>query len=662
MAFFKRILLCNLTILLLLSCCACFAAPVDSVAVTANLFRKMRLIDSTAMYRFAAQCIREDKVSRFIEVYDTAVSYTGAWTEQASDITFLEQMDNAIHQADERGSITDYHIHRYLTDLYSFFRLQSEPALMHNGKALQIARKLKDDCKVIEALILRSHIYFDVLHDPLKAGVVLNDADRVAKGLGYKKFCNCDAPYEQDYAALYSYLENYPAAIEHLNQAIRRFTDKTENGTKSQNGRLYYSYYNRAICRIKTREFEGAFKDIDSAAFFARAAPDPEIMAHTLNSLRFVIFSEIGDTHRADSLSRTIDYRRLDGAARSSAEYMYYLTRFYIKQGRLEQAGAALKDFNQIQQPGNLEAKVYLFELSYRLALARKDLSVAMSYRDTFDILKDSLNNSALKKAAIGAQIRYETSLKEQQINTQRAELKSTQQNIRTILVLAGAFILLLLLLYMYRNYRNAKEKNNLIQSFSRQLIDNREQEQNRLANEMHDGIGQELMLIYNSLEAKKDNHHAVMLADSIDNIRAISRNLFPALLESIGLKIALEQLLRQIDENYDIYVADEINYEGALDKYIELQLFRIVQEAVNNTLKYADARSVKIQLDKTDEKLLLLIMDNGKGFDPVEALKKAKGIGLMSMQQRAKAIGADFQVSSLPDKGTTITLKLSLI
>lgn len=659
--FQKTILFC------ILFCCACTFTSIaqttklDSIGITAGKFRRSRVIDSAAMYLFARQCMKADAINRFMEVYDTACSYTGAWRGIFSDITFLEQMDSMVSKTQQSRSLTAYRIHFYLADIYSFILQKSAPALMHNNLSIEIVKSLKDSCRIIEALIVKNRVYSDVLHDDFNAGMALNDADKIAQSMGYKKLYTCDAPYELEYAALYSRLGNYPMASGYIDKAIKRFTDKTENGTKSQNGRLYYSYYLKAQSEIKLGNFDDALKAIGKAEAFAKTAPNPTLMINSLNGLRYIVWYLKGDYSKADSITSSINYKLMDEAARASIDYMYYLILGRINQHRLDDATHLLADFESMHNGKILQFKVYLFKLKYLLEKAGNHIPQALEYAETYYMLNDSLNNINIQLATIGEQVKYQTQFKEQQIQLQRAALKNSQQHSRILLIAAGGVVALLLLLITYKNYRNVRYKNKLIQTFSRQLIDSRESERNRLAYEMHDGIGQELSLIRNSLETQKDSRHAGMLADSIENIRAISRNLFPALLESIGLKIALEQLLDQIDRQFEIYVVAEIDYERNLDKYIELQLFRIVQEATNNTLKYARAKSIKVSLRETQTQLLLTIMDNGTGFDLNETLKKGKGIGLMSMQQRAMAIRADLHIHSEQEKGTTITLKLHL-
>jgi hypothetical protein len=155
-----------------------------------------------------------------------------------------------------------------------------------------------------------------------------------------------------------------------------------------------------------------------------------------------------------------------------------------INQHRLDDATHLLADFENMHNAGILQFRVYLFKLKYLLEKADNHIPKALEYAETYYQLNDSLNNVNIQLAAIGEQVKYQTQLKEQQIQLQRAALKNSQLHTRIMLIAAGGVVLLLLLLITYKNYRNVLDKNKLIQTFSRQLIDSRESERNRLAYE----------------------------------------------------------------------------------------------------------------------------------------------------------------------------------
>ncbi len=152
---------------------------------------------------------------------------------------------------------------------------------------------------------------------------------------------------------------------------------------------------------------------------------------------------------------------------------------------------------------------------------------------------------------------------------------------------------------------------------------------------------------------------------EKIDNIlaelREISRNLFPVMFQEIGLKICVEQLATSIHQTDQFYVGTEITYiQGTLNPKDELNLYRIIQEALSNIRKYANAQSAKILLLQNEHSVELSILDNGQGFNVDEALKSGKAFGLISMIQRGKFLNAQVTISS-NENGTKVNLVIPL-
>lgn len=108
-----------------------------------------------------------------------------------------------------------------------------------------------------------------------------------------------------------------------------------------------------------------------------------------------------------------------------------------------------------------------------------------------------------------------------------------------------------------------------------------------------------------------------------INDIRAISRNLHPVLFEKIGLKASLEQFMERIQNTHRFMISSEIDYQDSLTTEKELQIYRIVQEAVSNIIKYADAIAAKVVLTENKDTVILEIFDNGKGFNVKETMEK---------------------------------------
>jgi signal transduction histidine kinase len=189
--------------------------------------------------------------------------------------------------------------------------------------------------------------------------------------------------------------------------------------------------------------------------------------------------------------------------------------------------------------------------------------------------------------------------------------------------------------------------------NFTKQLLENTEVERKRIATDLHDSISHELL----NLKAifKEDLTTVNSKIDSIINdVRGISRNLHPVMFDKIGLEPNIEQLVERIQQQNDFMVSTEINYKGSLSSADELQIYRIIQEALTNIIKYAKAHAGKITIEKNQDHIFIEIKDNGKGFNVKEALNSGKSFGLHNIIERSRVIGGEAKILSSPE-GTVI-------
>ncbi len=232
---------------------------------------------------------------------------------------------------------------------------------------------------------------------------------------------------------------------------------------------------------------------------------------------------------------------------------------------------------------------------------------------------------------------------------------------------------LIIRLIYVYRLARIEKisQAKTL---FTQQLIENQEQERKRIAVELHDSIGQSLIVIRNRALmglTSPDKHERLIAqmeeiseaaADTIKEVRQISHNLHPYQLEHLGLTTAIETMIEAaasaspIDFEMNLDELDEV-----LPKDAEINLYRIVQESLNNILKHSQATKVKISIRKNDDLLNVLIEDNGKGFNCEYLVNARSGLGLTGIRERAKMLGAEYKIISFPNEGTTVSLQINL-
>jgi signal transduction histidine kinase len=204
-----------------------------------------------------------------------------------------------------------------------------------------------------------------------------------------------------------------------------------------------------------------------------------------------------------------------------------------------------------------------------------------------------------------------------------------------------------------------------------RSVFDGEEIERQRLSRELHDGIGQYLIalklrmesLSYSDHPGKKENIREVidMFDTTIDEIRRISNNLMPSVLDAFGITMAIRNLCNETGENAGTPIDFECS--GDLEEMpakITTYIFRIAQEALNNIVKHSYATSVRLRLSREDDSVMLTVIDNGIGFDPVRA-SESGGNGLHNMRERVDLLHGSFKIDSVINHGTTLTVMVPL-
>ncbi len=252
---------------------------------------------------------------------------------------------------------------------------------------------------------------------------------------------------------------------------------------------------------------------------------------------------------------------------------------------------------------------------------------------------------------------RYQTKEKEAQLLLQE---KQIQRKNFFIAILAGSFafiIILVLLGFLVRRHRRQQREELMRAQFTGQLLQKIEQERGRIAGDLHDGISHDLLTLKNTLHNGTDASEE-KIDRIINDIRQISRNLHPVMLDKIGLKPSIENLCERYMQDERLFVMTDINYDKQLSRDGELQLYRIIQEALTNIEKYAHAHATQVVVAPQGQLLLVSIKDNGKGFDVAETLSNAFAFGLHSIIERSRALGGKADITS-DNGGTTIHIEI---
>lgn len=293
-------------------------------------------------------------------------------------------------------------------------------------------------------------------------------------------------------------------------------------------------------------------------------------------------------------------------------------------------------------------------------AYLKGDYKKAFQYDRKSTHIRDSVWNLQMRGKTFELEKKYQTEKKAQQILLHEQTISAKNRLILLLVISITALIISVFTFFLWQKQKQANKEKQQHQAFTGQLLEKTEEERCRIAYDLHDSIGHELLSLKHAV--KTDITSTMEKIDTIlAEVRGISRNLHPVMFDKVGLQISVEQLIEHFQANEDVFVTAEISYKDkSLPAYAELQMYRIIQEALSNVRKYAQAHAAKVSISTHTGYISLEVKDNGKGFDVQETLDKGKAFGLFSILERSKAIGGKAQILSQAT-GTTVLVQVPI-
>lgn len=301
----------------------------------------------------------------------------------------------------------------------------------------------------------------------------------------------------------------------------------------------------------------------------------------------------------------------------------------------------------------------------------------AVYYYDQYTAIKDTIFNNELSDQVAEVQIKYETAKKEKQILEQQVKL-GEQETLNV--ALAGGVLILLLGggFLFYRNKQREKQRlNSAIISQKEQglkaVLHAQEAERRRIARELHDSVGQTLSgvkMAWQGLLAdlkgtlgRSDQEKLIqttnMLDEASSEVRTISHQMMPRALQETGLVPALQDLLDSaLGLSSMEFSLEHHNADQRYPEEVEIGLYRVCQELLNNIIKHSEATEVSVQLIKAKNNLVLIVEDNGKGFNSSD---DQEGIGLLNIQSRMETVHGEVNFGPSPGSGTVATIRVPI-
>ncbi|MBX2967281.1 MAG: hypothetical protein KF845_14140 [Cyclobacteriaceae bacterium] len=366
------------------------------------------------------------------------------------------------------------------------------------------------------------------------------------------------------------------------------------------------------------------------------------------------------------------------------------IAEMYFQAGRYDEAFRFALEANDI---GKRLKEYNVAAASYstlkQLASKKADYKKALEYATLSQQYADSATNKETQKTVLSLEAKYQHQKKEKEIaaltiaNTQK-EMELVKRN--RLLVVGGisALAVVLVLTLLYKNSRQKQEiaereqalQQEKIQHLERQqqivslqsMVNGQEAERTRIARDLHDGLGglfSTIKMYFStlqhdepSLKQKELFQKSYSMVDSAsEEVRRIAHNMMPEVLMKMGLVNALKDLCANITAGKLLKVSLEVHgMDNRLNTTTEVMLFRIVQELLNNIIKHAQATEAIIQFIQEDQRLSVIVEDNGRGFNTQEA-DENKHAGMEAIQSRVAYLNGKLNIDSQKGLGTTVMM-----
>lgn len=435
---------------------------------------------------------------------------------------------------------------------------------------------------------------------------------------------------------------------------------------------LVTAYYNQALDHDKLGEYEAFLQNL----LLAEEAMGMDTQAPINPTTKMYVYCKLVDHYAGNNdlltAKKYLDLLEENNEASpddliNQIQYNDAMANYHLAAGNLDKAlkhaqarlarAKVLKLEEDIMNSHLMLSKVYQAKGDYKTGLAS---------RDSYQSIRDSIFNRTNANSLAYYQTLYETErqqrlLDEQNANIQLLEKDNLAARKRSIF-LVMSIIAIFTIILLYRNRRNLEKEKALQEVYSQELLQSQEEERKRISKDLHDGLGQKLLLIKNRIRQSNDVETQGLVDTTIEEVRGISRNLHPFQLQELGITRAIENTIRQIDENTHLFISSEIdNIDDCFDKKQEVNLYRIVQESLSNIVKHAKAEAGKVTLKKKANTIFLTIKDNGNGFDFQEKYTNTTSLGLKTLLERTRLLEGQMKVQSKPDAGTTLQFQFPI-
>lgn len=590
----------------------------------------------------------------------------GNWKEYSKTVNLVltnsESIGDTVSMAKAYGYLGDYYLRKSASD----------SAFLYYYKAEKMYVTLNDNYQLARTLINKAELLFRV-------GDFIGSEKEVFKGLRIIKNDENEAANEINYDAnnilgmVYNSMNEYENAILYHKKALKTL-DKMQIIGISQTKAI--SYLNLGIVYVKLKNYKIAndyfLKGIEQQNIDNQ---DPSIYALLLDNLGYSKFKLQDDDGLPDLLYKSLKIRDSLSLNAEIPINKIHLSEYYYSKNDKSKSLQFAKEALVLARKMNMPRETLL---------ALKQITVvdsqnASGYTKEYIRINEELQQYERKIGEKFSRIQYETD----QIKGENSDLETKNRKLVYFfsgLTILGLFLYIIKsqkaktreLLYKQQQQKANEDIYNLMISQQNTIEANRVQEKKRVAQELHDGVLGRMFGVRMNLEglnqfnddlAVSQRHDYLAELKNIEqDIREISHDLNREKSELINNFVAIvdnlfEEQRKTFPSKLISTIDSNIKWDLAVNS-VKINLYRIIQESLQNINKYASAKTIKVELKKQEKNIILTISDDGVGFNV--NLKK-KGIGLQNMISRAKECQGEFNVQSKKDQGTTITVSIPI-
>ncbi|MDP9954980.1 signal transduction histidine kinase/Tfp pilus assembly protein PilF [Epilithonimonas hungarica] len=417
------------------------------------------------------------------------------------------------------------------------------------------------------------------------------------------------------------------------------------------------------------------------------------------NNLGALYYKQGDDKQATQEFKRSIDIQKKYVSKNRLKEANINLGHIYFRNQEYDQAIKYYKNsLKTSENSKNKSEKLKSLDGLYVAYSVKQDYDSAIYYSQQYNSLRDSLETDYKKTVDYRekfARIQKENELLQRDkkisiVNIKNLELKNQNNNILiyTLSTIFSLFVLLFFLWTKWKVERQKKEialkdkeleekkleqliKNQEIKSYN-EMLNTQDRERKRISQDLHDRIGsilsvakvyyksgEEQLLQNKNLDLVSFQKANELIDEACQEVRRLSYEMSSGVLTKFGLLSAVEDLVITIEQTKKIkieFIAGDL--ENRLENNIEIQIYRIIQELMNNILKYADSSHVTIQILKLKNKVNVQVEDDGIGFNTNE---QSNGIGLQNIRSRVSSLGGEIEIDSVIGRGTYVNIEIPI-